>query len=231
MYNCILAGGDNIALAFELPGVSNYHGDFNLFHNDNPDRVITVAYEDEFSLQQIQNGEWAAFSGQDNNSITESDGSTIFSNPGNNDLHLVSASPAFDAGTGTGAPSYDFDGNPRPYGSGFDIGAYEYQGGTGVGVNFNNVPEFHLYQNYPNPFNPETRIKYAIPSSENSLLNPVLVKVYDILGKEIASLVNEKKAAGTYVLSWNAERYPSGVYLYKLQAGDFLAVRKMILIK
>ncbi len=231
MYNCILAGGDNIALAFELPGVSNYHGDFNLFHNDNPERAITVAYNDEFSLQQVQNGEWTTYSGQDMHSVTVFDGSTIFYNSGNNDLHLVSTSPAVNAGTADGAPADDFDGNPRPYGSGIDIGAYEYQGGTGLGSDYNNRYEFLLYQNYPNPFNPETRIKYSIPSSGNSLLNSVQMKVYDILGKEIALLINEEKSAGIYELRWNADNYPSGIYFYKLQAGNFCAVRKMLLIK
>ena len=104
-------------------------------------------------------------------------------------------------------------------------------GGTGVGNNFNNKPEFLLFQNYPNPFNPETRIKYSIPSSGNSLLNSVQMKVYDILGKEIALLVNEEKSAGIYELSWNADNYPSGIYFYKLQTGNYYAVRKMLLIK
>ncbi len=232
MYNCILAGGDNIGLGFELPGISNYHGDYNLFHNDNPDRAITVAYTDEFSLLQIQNGEWTAYSGQDAHSIAVTDGSTIFLNAGSNDLHLVSASPAVDAGTGTGAPPVDFDGNPRPAGAGFDIGAYEYQGGTDVGDNLTGAhPEFVLYQNYPNPFNPSTMIRYSIPSSGNSSLNSVQMKVYDILGKEIAFLVNGEKTAGVYEVSWNGDKYPSGTYFCRLQSGKFSAIRKMLLVK
>jgi hypothetical protein len=86
--------------------------------------------------------------------------------------------------------------------------------------------EFSLAQNYPNPFNPSTSIKYSI-----IIRQFVVLKVFDILGKEIATLVNEEKAVGTYELSWNAAILPSGVYFYKIQAGDFVQTRKMILLR
>jgi hypothetical protein len=233
MYNCILAGGDNIGLAFELPGVSNYHGDFNLFHNDNPDRMITVAYTDEFSLQQIQNGDWTTYSGQDSHSIVVFDAGTIFLNMGTNDLHLSSNSPAVDVGTAAGAPSDDFDGNPRPSGSGFDMGAYEYQTGSDVGDNLNNAlpDKFILFQNYPNPFNPTTKIRYSIPSAVTSLMKSVQMKVYDILGREIAVLINEEKPAGYYEISFDASGLPTGVYFYRMNAGSFVETKKMLLIE
>ncbi|MCJ7554887.1 MAG: T9SS type A sorting domain-containing protein [Ignavibacteriaceae bacterium] len=100
--------------------------------------------------------------------------------------------------------------------------------------------EFKLYQNYPNPFNPVTKIKYTIPTSP---LNPspyqgegqrerlVTLKVYDILGNEVATLVNEEKPAGNYDLTWNAASFPSGVYFYQLRADDFVQTRKMVLLK
>jgi len=86
--------------------------------------------------------------------------------------------------------------------------------------------EFLLSQNYPNPLNPSTKIKYSIPQSSN-----VVIKVFDILGSEIETLVNEEKPAGTYEVNWNAANLSSGVYFYRLQAGDYTSVKKMILLK
>ena len=100
-------------------------------------------------------------------------------------------------------------------------------GGVVTGIDDNKiVKEFMLFQNYPNPFNPATKIKYSIP--HRSL---VTLKVLDILGKEIITLINEDKSAGTYELTWNAANLPSGVYFYKIKAGNYVSVKKMILIK
>ena len=85
---------------------------------------------------------------------------------------------------------------------------------------------YHLYQNYPNPFNPNTEIKYSVLNSSR-----VEVKVFDVLGNEIETLVNEEKPAGSYELTWNAANLPSGIYFYRLQAGDFVQTKKMILLK
>ncbi len=86
--------------------------------------------------------------------------------------------------------------------------------------------EFNLSQNYPNPFNPSTIIAYSIPQRSN-----VSLKIYDIVGKEIATLVNEQKEAGLYEIKYDASKLSSGVYIYSIQAGDFLESRKMILMK
>ena len=103
---------------------------------------------------------------------------------------------------------------------------------TNGGVPFVNqisseIPEgFSLYQNYPNPFNPKTSIRFDIfESSQTKLI------IYDILGKEIATLLNEKVSAGSYEVSWNASEYPSGVYFYKLVANEFSDAKKMLLLK
>lgn len=89
------------------------------------------------------------------------------------------------------------------------------------------IPTSHsLSQNYPNPFNPSTNIRYQI--SKNSF---VTLKIFDILGKEIETPVNEKQTAGTYEIIWDASKYPSGIYFYKLEAEKFSEVKKMILIK
>ena len=83
-----------------------------------------------------------------------------------------------------------------------------------------------LEQNYPNPFNPSTIINYSLPNAQY-----IMLKVYDILGNEIAVLVNEKQNAGVYSVDFNGANYPSGIYYYKLEAGSFSEVRKMVLLK
>jgi hypothetical protein len=90
-----------------------------------------------------------------------------------------------------------------------------------------NVPKvFALEQNYPNPFNPSTIISYQVASLSN-----VSLKVYDLLGREIATLVNEMKSAGSYTATFNAANMPSGVYYYKLKAGNYSSVKKLLLLK
>jgi len=93
---------------------------------------------------------------------------------------------------------------------------------------------YNLYQNYPNPFNPATKIQFQIPLSRGvSAGRGVSVKlaIYDILGKEIAVLVNEFLSPGTYEIEWNASDYPSGVYFYRLVTDGFTQTNKMILVK
>jgi len=98
---------------------------------------------------------------------------------------------------------------------------------TGTGNNPASTPDkFYLSQNYPNPFNPTTNIKYQTP--KNSF---VTLKVYNILGKEVATLVNDNKPAGFYTVAFNASSLSSGVYFYKISAGEFTDVKRMILVK
>ena len=91
--------------------------------------------------------------------------------------------------------------------------------------------KYNLYQNFPNPFNPTSKIKFQITK-----LSDVKLMVYDVLGREVATLVNEQLRPGTYEVDWNARHsgsssYPSGVYFYRLSTEDFSAVKKMLLIK
>lgn len=99
--------------------------------------------------------------------------------------------------------------------------------------NNSTVTVFNLEQNYPNPFNPVTSIKYSIPSLSNfgKSTYPVTLKIYDLLGSEIAVLVNEQKSAGEYEVSFSAEGLSSGVYFYKLTAGSLTSTKKMIILK
>jgi N-acetylneuraminic acid mutarotase len=86
--------------------------------------------------------------------------------------------------------------------------------------------DFLLYQNYPNPFNPTTAIRYQIPE-----LSFVTFKVYDVLGNEVVILVNEEKPTGSYEVEFDATALSSGIYFYRLQAGDFIETKKMVLMK
>jgi hypothetical protein len=89
-----------------------------------------------------------------------------------------------------------------------------------------NINTYSLYQNYPNPFNPSTAIKYQIPQS-----GKVTLTIYDILGKEVARLVNGYKNAGNYNINFDASNLPTGIYFYQLKVNDFVSLKKMILIK
>ncbi len=101
---------------------------------------------------------------------------------------------------------------------------------TVTGISTNNNPSeinsFELNQNYPNPFNPTTVINFTIPTESK-----VVLKVYNILGKEVATLVNDVKQAGSYNITFNASKLASGVYFYQLKAGDFVSTKKLILMK
>jgi hypothetical protein len=97
---------------------------------------------------------------------------------------------------------------------------------TGIKYDITIPKKYSLSQNYPNPFNPSTTIKYAIASSSY-----VTIKVFDILGNEVASLVNEKKPIGNYTVNFNASNLSSGVYLYQIRAGSFISTKKMLLLK
>jgi hypothetical protein len=91
----------------------------------------------------------------------------------------------------------------------------------------NELPDsYSLSQNYPNPFNPVTNIKFSLPKSANTKLT-----VYDITGREVAQLVNQQLQAGTYNVDFDASHLATGAYFYRLEAGEFTEVKKMILIK
>ncbi|MCF8262061.1 MAG: T9SS type A sorting domain-containing protein [Melioribacteraceae bacterium] len=105
---------------------------------------------------------------------------------------------------------------------------------TSVGDAKSNIPNgFELFDNYPNPFNPTTTIKFSIPALETrhvSSLQTVL-SVYDLLGNQVAELVNESKPAGTYTVKFDASNLSSGTYFYQLRAGNVTLTKKLILMK
>lgn len=106
----------------------------------------------------------------------------------------------------------DFDGTHRVVGE--------------LTVNLTLPEQFSLSQNYPNPFNPSTTINFSIPAS-----GLVTLKVFNVLGSEVATLVNEQKEPGSYEVRFNANNYSAGIYFYNIQAGNFVETRKMVLLK
>ena len=103
---------------------------------------------------------------------------------------------------------------------------YRYQP-TNIGEDhIRTISDFRLKQNYPNPFNPLTSIDFQIPNSEF-----VTLGIYNILGQKVATLVNEKKQSGSYNVKWDADKHAAGVYYYQLKAGEYLEVKKMVLLK
>jgi hypothetical protein len=135
------------------------------------------------------------------------------------------------AGTSNSTHEYSFSDNDVPAGSFVyrlkqmdNNGSFKYSQEIQVMIE---VPKiFSLNQNYPNPFNPNTTIEYSVP--QQSLAT---VKVFDLLGREISVLVNEKKNAGRYSVQWEASQFASGIYFYTLQAGEYRNTKRMSLIK
>ena len=111
--------------------------------------------------------------------------------------------------------------------TGMDFTILKYSQPDAIKPLYNEVPQkFELKQNYPNPFNPTTKIDFQVPKSCN-----VNISIYDVLGKLIEILVNEKLSPGKFEVEWNASNFASGVYFYKIISDNFIETRKLILLK
>ena len=148
------------------------------------------------------------------------------------DLHLTNtATLVADAATPLAGIIADFDGNPRPHAghSTPDIGADEFDHPpvVSVGEEGDGIPgSLSLAQNYPNPFNPVTNIRYQLPAQSH-----VMLKVFDVLGREVATLVNGVEEPGYKEVQFNGSNLSSGMYFYRLQAGSFVDVKKLLLLR
>jgi len=100
---------------------------------------------------------------------------------------------------------------------------------TYVEIDRTHLPQTVALSNYPNPFNPETMISFAIPNRIGDVA--VVLRIYDVLGREMATLTNEAKHAGVHTVQWDASNVPSGVYLCRLAVGDDVLTRKLVLVR
>lgn len=199
---------------------SNLTSDYNVLHYDdtNSNNCLVRAEGNDYKTL----GDWQA-TGKDEHSYAEM---PPFLSP--TDLHIDETVATYIESGGipiTGIDK-DFDGHTR-HSLTPDIGADEFNGmPVGVEDEINLPTEYALEQNYPNPFNPSTVINYQLPVG-----NDVTLKIFDVLGNEIATLVDEYKTAGRYEFKFDCNALPSGVYFYQLKASDYVNTKKMILLK
>ncbi|MBA7548545.1 hypothetical protein ES705_41006 [subsurface metagenome] len=126
-------------------------------------------------------------------------------------------------------PPTDIAGNPRPAPAltNPDIGAYEDQIITNIVNNYSGLPyKFVLKQNYPNPFNPKTVISYQL-----AVISDVELSIYSLLGQKVATLVSQKQTTGIYQVEWDARGFASGVYYYRINTGEFVDTKKLVLLR
>jgi hypothetical protein len=218
----------------------------NVFHGGGDADITNHNIYTNFGWWQQERYGWAMQEGEID--WTEKDINEIFSDIENENINLIENSPAINAGINPVQylpvelfPDYDFyqdiNGNPRSLGSIWDIGPVQ---GIYTDVNVGNGYSYSLSQNYPNPFNPVTTIKYSIP--QNPLLNGVSggqegrgifvqLRVFNILGQVIATLVEKEQPAADYKIIFDGSALTSGIYFYRIIAGNFIQTRKMMLLK
>ena len=236
IYNCgrnSRAGYDNIGIAIDNTSTikTNYFYNNCVFSKDENAPAVFLR-GDYLTVEQFNNQTSTPDVAQNNiqkNPLLETLDSINF--------YLTENSPCIDAGIDVGL-EFDYYGNPIFTGVAPDIGIQEYYSSTNVSSEKgNDVDKFSLYQNYPNPFNPTTTIKYSIPclsGQANVGMRHVLsvqLRIYDVLGREVATLVNQNQTPGNYEVKFDASNLTSGIYLYKLRIGNFVDTKKMILLR
>jgi parallel beta-helix repeat protein len=220
LYNNILINHHSFrgSISVDAASMTGFVSDYN---------VLVNRLSDDDGNSNMTLSQWQGM-GYDTHSMLADPENQIFIDYPNNDFHLLQNAQAVDAGTSLVLPTVfeDLDNISRPQGSGFDIGCYEFTNATSVEVE--NFPEtFQLFQNYPNPFNPNTVISWQSTVGSHQTL-----KIYDVLGNEVATLVDEYKPAGKYEVEFSAKGgLPSGVYFYRLRVDNFVNTKSMVLIK
>ncbi len=209
--NIFVARSSNYCVMYITSDLSNSVIDYNLYYNGGNAKLLVYKY----SIKTFS--DWKAL-GFDLHGVNS--GPQLTDN-----YQLPPGSAALNKGVNLGAAfRFDKAGSTRPQYN-VDVGAYENMSMNKL-ESTETVETFELSQNYPNPFNPATTIKYSIPSESD-----VSVKVYDIIGKEVATLVNTKQTAGNYSVQFDASNLASGIYIYRINAGIFTETKKMTLLK
>jgi hypothetical protein len=194
-------------------GLENLELDYNCWYKTNGD-IINYGFH-SYNISQFT--EYQLHSSQDLNSITEN---PLFSDPANNDYYLSENSPCIDRG--------DPQSQSDPDNTIADIGAYYF---NQLGTNYDDQLSsahysFSLYQNFPNPFNRSTVIRYTLKTPAH-----VILKIYNIRGDELETIVNKKQNSGRYRVTWNTQGVSSGIYFYRLHTEEYTDVKKMMMIK
>jgi|SRR5690554_5063831 len=225
LYNNILINNHNFrgSISIDESSLENFVSDYNILEN----RLSNDDGNSNISLS-----EWQVL-GYDLHSVIADDEEEIFMDHTSGDFHLLPNSQPVNFGTSLVASIVltDIENVLRPQGSGYDAGAFEFLSTTDVKEEIN-VKNFKLYQNYPNPFNPATTISWYSPVSGIQTL-----KVYDILGREVATLINEERPAGYYEVEFSAASLEnsfvlsSGIFFYRLTIDNYSETKKFQLIK
>lgn len=233
--NCLIEGNifrsdsDNILVLSNIDVRANNVGlDYNLWFTPGGENNAT------FRMNGTTGKPYRSFSEYRN--AVGGDVHSIFSNPEfvnhsieSPNLHILPSSPAINRGNPTFIPSpgqLDIDEEPRVFGEQVDIGADEYVPPTGIDLDEIEPKRFALHQNFPNPFNPNTTIAFTIPKAVH-----VTLDVYDILGRKIFSLLDATRDMGSYLLKFDSSLLSSGVYFYRLIAGDYAETKRMMILK
>jgi predicted outer membrane repeat protein len=233
----LLSGGNNVKIRNTIIwGNEAGTGSTFAFKKTAGYDTITVTYSDIDTL----NKNWLFTGDSTDEEISINwDKGTIFQDPLFSSVYernykLHHASPCIDSGD----PFDDFSLEPEPNGERINMGAY---GGTAQAtrtgipthVEEDRLTTFFLSQNYPNPFNPLTTINYELParSAGGPITNYVELSIYNLLGKKVATLVNQKQAAGRYQVQWDGSGFASGVYYYRFSAGSFVETKKLVLLR
>jgi len=247
-YNCTFiknASGFGGGLSIRLGGIATV---MNSIFWDNTDQQISITTTDS-RISSLTINNCNIHHGQDSIEVDtlsifhwgegNMDAEPLFVHPAREDYHLQDSSPCIGAGIDSLeisgiwylTPNNDLEGNPRPNPAGSmpDMGAYESPLAIPVGIwgIGDQIPDqFFLHQNYPNPFNSSTNIEFRIPKNEY-----VILKIYNVLGEEVATLLSASLLSGSYQYEWNASEYPTGLYFYKLTADNYSEVKKMLLVR
>jgi parallel beta-helix repeat protein len=219
LYNNILISHHSFrgSISIDAASTTGFVSDYNILVN---------RLSDDDGNSNMTLAQWQSL-GYDLHSMLADPESQIFIDYTNGNFHLLQSAQAVDAGTNLVLPIVfeDLDNVTRPQGSGIDIGSYEFTSTTDV-TEENTSKSFQLYQNYPNPFNPSTTLSFVIGQSSF-----VSIKIYDVLGNEVTTLVKEQMSAGIYDIEFDGSALPSGIYFYRLTAENFASTKKMLLLK
>ncbi|MEE9167882.1 MAG: T9SS type A sorting domain-containing protein [Candidatus Neomarinimicrobiota bacterium] len=229
--------------------VADYGGGIYCTNNSSPVIANSILWDDfpeeinffAFGAENDVAIFYSDLQGGENGIVTNENGSAnwvsgnimadpLFADPDGGDFHLQETSPCIDAGTAflvlegdtlVLLPDTAYEGSAP------DMGAFESPQHPVGAVTEGTLPaEFALYQNYPNPFNAITTIELSVPKKRR-----VVLTVYDLLGREVKTILNRPMEAGQHELRWNASEVQSGIYLVRMQAGDFIRTRKVTLLR